>query len=84
MVATKQQGVDTYKEGLTLNKTDINAITDDYKGSIELSSKEHHELRREIEQRIDPYEEDPELDIYEEEAEESDPIPFGSSPFLNK
>lgn len=83
VVATKQQGVDTSKEGLTLNKTEINAITDDYKGTIEVSSKEHHELRREIEQRIDPYEEDPELDIYEEDAEEVPAVPFGSSPFLN-
>lgn len=84
VVATKQQGVDTSKEGLTLNKIEINAITDNYKGTIESSSKEHHELRREIEQRIDPYEEDPELDIYEEVEEESDSLPFGSSPFLNK
>ena len=84
VVATKQQGVDTSKEGLTLNKTEINAITDDYKGTIEVSSKEHHELRREIEQRIDPYEEDPELDIYEEDAEEVPAVPFGSSPFLNR
>ena len=84
VVANKQEGVDTSKEGLTLNKTEINAITDDYKGTIEASSKEHHELRREIEQRIDPYEEDPELDIYEEINEEEDnPVPFGSSPFLN-
>ncbi len=84
VVATKQQGVDTSKEGLTLNKTEINAITDDYKSTIELSSKEHHELRREIEQRIDPYEEDPELDIYEEENNDEEPtaLPFGSSPFL--
>lgn len=84
VVATKQQGVDTSKEGLTLNKTEINAITDDYKSTIELSSKEHHELRREIEQRIDPYEEDPELGIYEEENNDEEPtaLPFGSSPFL--
>ena len=85
VVATKQQGIDVSKEGLTLNKTEINAITDNYKGTIEVSSKEHHELRREIEQRIDPDEEDPELDIYKEEVEEEVPtIPFGSSPFLNK
>lgn len=86
VVATKQQGVDTSKEGLTLNTTEINAITDNYKGAIEASSKEHHELRREIEQRIDPYEEDPELNIYEEEVPEpqiEEGRLFGSSPFLN-
>ena len=85
VVATKQSGVDVSKEGLTLNKAAINAITDNYKGSIENSSKEHHELRREIEQRIDPYEEDPELDIYEEIPEPlmEEERPFGSSPFLN-
>lgn len=85
VVATKQQGVDTSKEGLTLNTTEINAITDNYKGAIEASSKEHHELRREIEQRIDPDEEDPELSIYEEiqEPQIEESRPFGSSPFLN-
>ena len=36
-------------------------ITDDYKGAMSSFSKEHHELRREIEMRIDPDEEDPEL-----------------------
>lgn len=81
VVATKQVGVDTSKEGLTINKAELSAITDNYKASIELSSKEHHEIRREIEQRIDPDEEDPELDIYEE-VEEVNEIPFGSSPFL--
>lgn len=64
--ATQQQGVDTTKEGLTLNATEINSITDNYKGAIEAFPKEHHEIRREIEQNIDPYEEDPELEIYEE------------------
>jgi hypothetical protein len=85
VVATKQQGVDTSKEGLTLNTTEINAITDNYKGAIEASSKEHHELRREIEQRIDPDEEDPELNIYEEiqEPQIEESRSFGSSPFLN-
>lgn len=83
VVATKQQGVDTSKEGLTLNKAEINAITDNYKETIALSSKEHHEIRREIEQRIDPNEEDPELDIYEEITEPEEEPTFGSSPFLN-
>jgi hypothetical protein len=67
--ATKQTGIDTSKEGLTLNKAEIESIVGDYKGAIEISSKEHHEIRREIEERIGQDEEDPELDIYE------DPMP---------
>ena len=66
VVAVKQIGVDTSKEGLNLNKTELNNITDNYKGAIEISSREHHEQRREIEQRIDPDSEDPELYQYEE------------------
>lgn len=83
VVATKQQGVDTSKEGLTLNKTELNSITDNYKESVKLSSKEHHEQRREIEQRIDQDEEDPELSIYEEiQEDEPEALPFGQSPYL--
>lgn len=37
---------------------------------MEESSRVHHEMRREIEMRIDPDEEDPELDMYEEIPEE--------------
>lgn len=70
VVAKHQTGVDTSKEGLNLKGIELNAITDNYKGAIEVSSKEHHELRREIEQNIDPYEEDPELAIYEEDFDE--------------
>ena len=67
VVAMNQSGVDTSKEGLNLNKIELNSITDDYKGAIEVSSQEHHELRREIEQNIDPDEIDPEILQYEEE-----------------
>jgi len=71
VVATDQTGIDTSKEGIgSLNKVELNAIVDNYKGAIEVSSKEHHELRREIEENIDPDEEDPELDIYNEDPEE--------------
>jgi hypothetical protein len=86
VVATKQEGVDTSKEGLNLNKKELNQITDNYKAAMELSSKEHHELRREIEMRIDPDEEDPEMDRYLEddeilEAEEDTSL---AASFLNK
>lgn len=74
VVAVKQIGVDTSKEGLNMNKVELNSITDNYQGALEVSSKEHHEQRREIEQRIDTSEEDPELYQYEEytDYEESD------------
>lgn len=79
VVATKQEGVDTSKEGLNLNKAELMQITDDYKGAMSSFSKEHHELRREIEMRIDPDEEDPELYQYEDfEEEEKEDGSFAS------
>lgn len=78
VVATKQEGVDTSKEGLNLNKAELAQITDDYKGAMELFPDEHHEIRREIEMRIDPDEEDPELYQYEEVPEEEDTGSFAS------
>lgn len=79
VVATKQEGVDTSKEGLNLNKAELMQITDDYKGAMSSFSKEHHELRREIEMRIDPDEEDPELYQYEDfEKEEKEDGSFAS------
>lgn len=86
VVATKQEGVDTSKEGLNLNKKELNQITDNYKAAMELSSKEHHELRREIEMRIDPDEEDPEMDRYLEDDEilESEEDTSLAASFLNK
>lgn len=78
VVATKQEGVDTSKEGLNLNKAELAQITDDYKGAMELFPDEHHEIRREIEMRIDPDEEDPELYQYEEVPEEEDMGSFAS------
>lgn len=59
---------DTDNDGssFNINRQELTEITDDYKGAIELSSKERHEMRREIEMNIDPYEEDPEFDSYDE------------------
>lgn len=85
VVATKQEGVDTSKEGLNLNKKELSIITDNYKAAMEASSKEHHELRREIEMRIDPDEEDPEMDRYlDEDIVEAEEVPSIASSFLNK
>lgn len=85
VVAVKQIGVDTSKEGLNLNKTELNNITDNYKGAIEISSREHHEQRREIEQRIDPDSEDPELYQYEEytDSDEADNVGSIAQMYLN-
>lgn len=85
VVATKQEGIDTTKEGLTLNTAEMRQITDDYKGAMELSSREHHELRREIEANIDPKDPDPEIDMYldEEQYEEKEPTSIAEQ-FLNR
>ena len=84
VVANLNDGGD-HREVSSINREELNSVVDNYKESIRVSSKEHHEIRREIEQRIDPDEDDPELDIYEEITEESDDSPsgFGSSPYLN-
>lgn len=85
VVATKQEGIDTTKEGLTLNTAEMRQITDDYKGAMELSSREHHELRREIEANIDTEDPDPEIDMYldEEQYEEKEPTSIAEQ-FLNR
>ena len=85
VVATNQEGIDTTKDGLTLNTAEMRQITDDYKGAMELSSREHHELRREIEANIDPEDPDPEMDIYldEEQYEEKEPTSIAEQ-FLNR
>lgn len=76
--ALKQQGVDTEKEGLKLNKNELNQITDNYKTtkeiapieleeiSEEVESRFHHDLRRQIEYQEDLSEDDPELEQYDE------------------
>lgn len=64
VVATKQQGIDTSKEGLTLNSGELKLIADDYKGVLNKFEEDHHEIRREIELKIDRDSEDPELAIY--------------------
>ena len=64
VVATKQLGIDTSKEGLTLNNAALNSITDNYKGVLKEVDGDHHDIRRELEMNIDIEEVDPELDIY--------------------
>jgi len=57
-----------------VNRQELDEITQDYKGAIESSSKARHEMRREIEMRIDQNAEDPEFDTYEEEVPDPEPI----------
>lgn len=79
VVATKQEGIDNedYGGSFNINQAELKEVTDDYKASIEASSKDRHEMRREIEQNIDPDEEDPESyielndDQYKEPADQS-------------
>ena len=61
-------------DGSKLNNNELNAITDSYKETLIESPKLHHEMRREIEENIDPESEDPELDLYIEEID-TDPTP---------
>lgn len=79
-VVANKQIRDTAKEGLNFSKAEINQITDDYKGAMAIAEEEHHETRREIEQNIDPDEEDPELLIYDDIDEDEDG--YSTSDFL--
>lgn len=75
--ALEQEGVDTSKEGLNLNKTELAMVTDNYKGAIEASDTEFEEIQDEIEKRFhhehrrqeeigeDLEADDPELYIYD-------------------
>lgn len=72
---------DVEKDGSTfnVNRQELNEITDDYKGAIESSSHARHEMRREIEMRIDPDAEDPEFDIYDEIDPDPEPVNISES-----
>lgn len=86
VVATKQEGIDNedYGGSFNINQSELKEVTDDYKASIEASSKDRHEMRREIEQNIDPDEEDPEnyIELYDDQYKEPDNDSFASR-FLN-
>ena len=62
-----------------VNRQELNEVTDDYKGAIEASSRTRHEMRREIEMRIDPDAEDPEFDEYDEVEPDPEPINISES-----
>lgn len=64
VVATKQLGVDTSKEGLELNTGELNKAADEYKAILVSSDQDHHDMRREIELQVDLNEDDPDMAIY--------------------
>lgn len=64
VVATKQLGISTAKEGLNIRKAVLTEAMDDYKGATRAFEDTHHEIRREIMERIDPDEVDPETELY--------------------
>ena len=86
VVATKQEGIDNedYGGSFNINQAELKEVTDDYKASIDASSKDRHEMRREIEQNIDPDEEDPEnyIELDDDQYKEPDNDSFASR-FLN-
>lgn len=86
VVATKQEGINNedYGGSFNINQAELKEVTDDYKASIEASSKDRHEMRREIEQNIDPDEEDPEnyIELDDDQYKEPDNDSFASR-FLN-
>ena len=70
VVATKQQGIDTSKEGIQLNSRELAMVTDNYKQLARGDDNDedsHHNIRRERSYGIDEQGEDPELDIYQNE-----------------
>ena len=64
VVATKQLGVDTSKEGLQIGTGELVSAADNYKALLGASDEDHHQMRREIELRVDQDEDDPEMEIY--------------------
>ena len=64
VVATKQLGVDTSKEGLQIGVGELNKAADGYKAILASSDNDHHDMRREIELQVDPDEDDPDMAIY--------------------
>lgn len=72
-VVANEDTVDNDGSTFNVNRQELDEITQDYKGALEASSKTRHEMRREIEMRIDPDAEDPEFDTYEE-MPDPDPI----------
>lgn len=61
VVATKQTGNHSEKEGLNLRRKELDSVTEDYRGALEVFDEDHHQIRREIEEGIAYEEIDPEI-----------------------
>lgn len=61
VVATKQNGNMSEKEGLTLKNGELDSVTGDYHGALKVFDEDHHQIRREIEEGIAYEEVDPEI-----------------------
>ena len=68
VVAVNQNGGLRAKESLgeTINYVEMNNSLENLKEAVRHSEKDHHEMRREIEMKVDLDADDPELDQYEE------------------
>jgi hypothetical protein len=64
-VVASKQDYDASKEGLKILKKENNIITDNYKAHLKEFDGDYHEIRREIEEQIDPEADDPEFEDYE-------------------
>lgn len=61
VVANKQTGNHSEKEGLNLRRKELDSVTEDYRGALEVFDEDHHQIRREIEEGIAYEEIDPEI-----------------------
>lgn len=82
-VVAYEQGLKA-TDGSKLNTTELNQITDDYKNTTKEFPELHHQMRREIEERIDPDSPDPEMDRYIPEIDLEDKPQSISERFLDK
>lgn len=62
VVATKQEGNRGDKEGLNIKRAELDSVTGDYHGALNVFEEDHHQIRREIEENIDYEEIDPEIE----------------------
>ena len=62
VVATKQEGNRGDKEGLNIKRAELDSVTGDYHGALNVFEEDHHQIRREIEENIAYEEIDPEIE----------------------
>ena len=86
VVAVNQNGGLRAKESLgeTIDYTEMNNALENLNEAVKHSEQDHHEMRREIEMRVDQDADDPELDTYEEIEDNlpEEPEEFSAKNFL--